>query len=426
MKQLVDNFLKKKFVKNVLIIATGTAMAQVVTFLLLPIVTRLYGPEAYGLMGTFLAIVTVIIPIAALSYPIAIVLPKGDDEAKIIIKLSLIITLIMTILSLIILLFSYKQIATLIQAEEISKYLFLIPLVILTAGYMQVIKQWLIRKNEFKIVSKATILQPILTNGGMIFIGLFYPIASVLIVISALKQGVTALLMHLSTKKKSGNFMKMKSKATLIKYAKKYYDFPMYRAPEVLISAVSKSMPIFFLGSLFGPSVAGFYTLCRSVLNQPIGLIGSSVGEVFYPRIAKAHKNNENLVNILTKATLALAGVGMLPFGLLVIIGPSLFEVVFGKEWVIAGEFARWLSIEFYFLLISRPSIKALPVLSAQRFHLFFTTTMLFLKAISLFCGYYFFENEIIAVAFLAIIGGLMYFSLIIFTLTICKKFNKK
>lgn len=56
--------------------ASGTAMAQVISMLLAPIITRLYGPEAYGMMGTFMAIIGIFTPIAALTYPIAIVLPK--------------------------------------------------------------------------------------------------------------------------------------------------------------------------------------------------------------------------------------------------------------------------------------------------------------------------------------------------------------
>ena len=78
MKKYVLAIMKKKFIRNVVLVVTGTASAQLVTMLLSPIITRLYGPEAYGHMGVFLAIVGVIAPVAALTYPIAIVLPKKE------------------------------------------------------------------------------------------------------------------------------------------------------------------------------------------------------------------------------------------------------------------------------------------------------------------------------------------------------------
>ena len=92
MKKYVLAIMKKKFIRNVVLVVTGTASAQLVTMLLSPIITRLYGPEAYGHMGVFLAIVGVIAPVAALTYPIAIVLPKKEREAISIAKLSLYIT----------------------------------------------------------------------------------------------------------------------------------------------------------------------------------------------------------------------------------------------------------------------------------------------------------------------------------------------
>ena len=67
---------KSPFVRNVIILSSGTAGAQIIAILLSPIITRLYGPEAYGLMGTFNAMISIITPVVALTYPIAIVIAK--------------------------------------------------------------------------------------------------------------------------------------------------------------------------------------------------------------------------------------------------------------------------------------------------------------------------------------------------------------
>src|SRR5690606_34413792 len=69
------------FLRKVMVLILGQIGAQIIAFLLTPVVTRLYGPENYGKLGVFLAISNVLIPAVALSYPIAIVLPKKTEEA---------------------------------------------------------------------------------------------------------------------------------------------------------------------------------------------------------------------------------------------------------------------------------------------------------------------------------------------------------
>ena len=87
----ISGILKKPFVRNVTIVASGTAAAQAITMAFSPLITRIYGAEAFGLLGVFNALVSVVTPIAALTYPIAIVLPQEDTEAKGLVKLSSVI-----------------------------------------------------------------------------------------------------------------------------------------------------------------------------------------------------------------------------------------------------------------------------------------------------------------------------------------------
>ena len=95
-------------------------------------------------------------------------------------------------------------------------------------------------------------------------------------------------------------------KVSLKKLAKRYRDFPLFRAPQVFLNAISQSLPVLMLTSFFGPAVAGFYSIGRTVLAIPSTLIGKSVGDVFYPRISEAAHNGENLTKLIKKATLSL------------------------------------------------------------------------------------------------------------------------
>src|SRR5699024_5384516 len=251
----IKDSLKSKFVKNVTIIATGAMGAQAVNLLMSPFITRIHGPEAFGVLGTFTSLTRIIIPVAALTYPVAIVLPKSDINAKKIMKFSLYLTIIISIISILVLSLFNKNIISLFNLEDIQFLIYLIPLVILFAGIMQVSEQWIIRTNQFSINAKTTFFQSVITNLSKVGIGFFYPTAVVLVVIQACTEGLKALLISLSVKK--SNYKSNNNSEEVLstkKLIKKHKDFPLYRAPEELFSSLSQNLPILLLTSFFGPA----------------------------------------------------------------------------------------------------------------------------------------------------------------------------
>ncbi|WP_343784264.1 lipopolysaccharide biosynthesis protein [Alkalibacillus silvisoli] len=422
----IEKKFKSKFIKNVFLVASGTAMAQVITFLLLPIITRIYGPEAYGVMGAFLATINVFIPIAALTLPIAIVLPKEKEESFGIIKTSLkILILISTVLLLAILLFR-DIIINLANLGELGNYLLFIPLAVFLAGLSQILRQWLIRNNTFNIIASATVYQALISHGSMVLIGFIYPIATVLILFTVLKQGIVAVFIYFKIKRKNKDLSieLTQSSLTFKEVIKKYYDFPKYRAPETFLNAVSQSLPILFIASFFGAAAAGFYTLSRSVLQVPVNLLGKSVGEVFYPRISSAAHNGENLTRLIKKATFLLALVGIIPFGIIIAFGPHLFAIIFGDEWYNAGQYAQWIALWTYFGFMNKPSVKSFPVLNAQRLHLIISIVMLVVRVGVLVIGFVILEDDILTVALLGITGAILNLILIFIAVSLSMRFD--
>ncbi|MCF3942619.1 lipopolysaccharide biosynthesis protein [Oceanobacillus alkalisoli] len=424
MKNKITKLIKSSFVRNVLIMLTGTAGAQVVAMALSPIITRLYGPEAFGVMGTFNSMISILIPIVALTYPIAIVLPKSAQDAKGLVRLSLIITVFFSFLSLLVLFFFQNQIVNIFNLDEIAPYLYLIPLVVIFSGLLQVSEQWLIRVKQFSISARVTFFQSIILNGSKVGIGLIYPVAAVLVVITAIGNGLKAMMLITLSKKNNQDTNKSinEKKKTLKELATEYYDFPLYRAPESFLSAITQGLPVLMLTAFFGPASAGFYSIGRTVLSIPVRFIGKSVGDVFYPRIAEAANNKENVTELIKKATLALSGVGIIPFGVVMLFGPFIFSLIFGSEWEIAGEYARWIALWSFTNFINRPSVRSLAVLNSQRFHLVYTVVMFIIRTVMLAIGFYLFSSDLVAVALFSISGAILNAVLILATLSISKK----
>jgi len=419
---------KKPFVRNVATVATGTAAAQAIGIAFSPLITRLYGPEAFGLLGTFMALVAVLTPIAALCYPIAIVLPKKDEDAKALVKLSIYISLGIALLVTLLLLIGGDWLLALVGAEAISAFKFLIPLNLLFAAWLQIAQQWLIRKKQFKVKAKAAVAQAAVVNGVKTGIGVFHPLAAVLIVMSSLGKIFHAGLLYLGLKynKSLPNSFNSEENTSIKTVARRHRDFPLFRAPQVFINAASQGLPVLMLAAFFGPAPAGFFTLGKKILGTPTRLIGQSVRDVFYPKISEAAQRGESLSKLIFMATLYMAAIGIIPFAIITLFGPWLFGFVFGSEWTVAGEYARWLSIMLFFQYINRPAVAAIPVIGIQKgllFYEFFSTGS---KLIVLYIGFVIFMNDVFSIAAFSIAGALAYISLILWVLASAKKRNKK
>ncbi|WP_417880919.1 lipopolysaccharide biosynthesis protein [Vibrio sp.] len=393
-----------KFIRNVVIVASGAAGAQLITMLFMPLITRLYGAETFGLLGVFTAVLAVISPVAALAYPIAIVLPKGDDDARSIAKLSLLIASVVSIITFIVIFLTKEQLIILFNLQAISSYLLLLPIALFFAATQQIMQQWLIRKKQFKVTSRVAVSQSLIINSLKAAGGAFNPIGAILILAATLGNALYTVQLWFGSQKWSVETDRINhansAKSDLKKLAYKYKDFPLYRAPQQFINALSQSLPVLLLASLFGPASAGFYTLGKTALGVPSALIGKSVGDVFYPHITEAAHNRENLFNLIRKATIMLAAAGFVPFGIIIIFGPDLFSFVFGTEWVVAGDYARWLSVWLFFMFLNPPSNMAIPILDIQRLYLFFTLFSISLRAAALVTGYYLYESDVISLAF--------------------------
>ncbi len=429
-KERIFRIIQKPFIRNVFVVATGTAAAQIITVGFSPLITRLYGPEAFGIQGVFMSIVTIVSPIAALAYPIAIVLPESDDDAKGLMRLSLNIAFFISIFAFCIIAIFEKGLVKLLQIEMVSSYIFLIPFVILFSALYQIIQQWIIRKKEFNLSGKVATIQSFLVNITKAGIGLIKPAAVVLILISTFGSLLYAIMLGIGIRKNLSitdffnNSLNKSNKRKVL--AKRYKDFPLFRAPQIFINAISQSFPVLMLASFFGIASAGYFAIARTVLVLPINLLGQSVYDVFYPYITETIQNGGDVKKLLIKVTLTMGILGFLPFAVIVVFGPWLFSFVFGAEWALAGEYARWLALFLFCGFINRPSVAAIPALGFQRFLLYYEVFSTASKVGVFFLGFYFFKDDVITVALYSIVGIFAYLFLIIWVILFSNKYKRE
>jgi O-antigen/teichoic acid export membrane protein len=402
-------------------VASGAAVSQAIVMAFSPLITRLYGPEIYGLQGVFMSIAGVMGSVAAMNYPVAIVLPESDADAVGLARLSIYVGLVISLMVTALLYIFGTEILHLLNAAEIVDFIYLIPVFMFFSVLSMVSGQWLIRKKMFSLTAKVTSGQALVINAIKAGLGFIHPTAAALIVTTTSGVFLSAVMMFFGMRKKqSCDVEKSNGSSPALspwQLAKRHRDFPLLRTPQVLLNSVSHSLPIIVLAAHFGPASAGFYTIASAVLGMPMVLIGSSVMQVFYPRINEAIHRGEDAKSLIIRATVGLALSGAVPFLIVILAGPTLFGFVFGNEWTVAGTYAQWLSIWIFFQYINKPAVAAIPALRIQQglliYELFSTGT----KVLALYLGYIYFKSDVIAIALFSLLGAIAYMWLILWVI---------
>lgn len=400
------------FWRSVVTLASGTAFAQIINIAFAPLIARMYGPEAFGVLGTFMAILAIVIPLAALAYPIAIVLPREDCQAIDLVRLSFVLSVAISLLVASILAVSGNWIIQLFSVQAVADYIYLIPCVMFFAAMGQIAQQWLIRVQEYGGVARSAVGHSLIMNMSKVGVGWIYPVSAVLITLSVIGYALHAVFLYFGARKiyiKDPINVAGASVSRLKELAIQYRDFPLYRAPQNFINAASQSAPVLLLAVFFGPIAAGCYALAKAVMGVPITLVGKAVGDVFYPRVVNAAHAKENIARHILRATAVLFIVAVVPFVIIFLFGSEIFGYIFGAQWINAGIYAQWLALFFLFNFINKPAVAAVPVLGIQRGLLVYEIFSTGLKVFGLFLGFFWFDSDIWAVALFSVFGVVAY-----------------
>lgn len=419
----IKTFRQSKFVRNVLAVATGVAAAQAISLAFMPFLTRLYGPEAFGALAAFTAIINIITPLATLGYANAIVMPKTEEGANAVARLSLVSAAIVSPITLIIFYVFQSQLATLVGLESEPKLLYLIPISLILVALLSVANQVAIRDGLFKVKSGSYVLSNFIINLGKLGAGYISASGITLIVLSIFANLINyIILMARVPKVGSFDFRQWFGITGIRKAAFEHKDFAIYRMPQSILNAASLGLPVILLTNFFSTSVAGQYAITTLILGAPVMLLGNSVLEVFFPKItALVRENPASAFGMLWKSTLLMSFIGLVPFGVVALWGDLILPWVLGEAWGKAGDYSQWIALWMFSVLFTRPAVASMPVLKLQGFLLSYEIIITVLRIGSISLGAAL-EGDLMAVALFSLVNIIGYISLLAFVLKKCRE----
>ncbi len=378
------------FAKSVMALGGAAIISQGLGIVSIPIISRLYLPEAAGYAALFASIIAPIQLLATLRYEATIVLPNEDEDAANIFVLCIFNVLLVTAISALATLIGGDYILSRFRdGEYLIRFKWLFPAAIFLAGILQPLRYWNTRKNTFSRLGAMRVVTSVVKAGSLIGGGAVGYTSGGAMIIFKLTSTLAspALLFAGLCRRDLGFIIRNYHPKKVWFWARRYKRFPLIDTWTTLLNSTSLQIGVLFLAYFYGAHETGLYSFCLGVLQLPANLVGAAVSQVVFRKLAATHAAGEDIAPLLEKIFKLLSTIGLLPFCMIVLIGPSLFAVALGPEWVESGIYARmlapWLLINFIYV----PLANIFYVLEKQVEDLVFSVILLSVRAGVLYYG---------------------------------------
>lgn len=368
----IKKLLSTSFAKDVVKLSLGTIFGRMIFALSLPILTRIYTPDDFAILASYIALVSTISVVACLRLEIAIPLAKSDTESIEILTLALLAQLIVTIITLFLVLLMPNAIAKYIGMPKIAPFLWLVPIGVAFASSYSAIQYWSTRAKHFGAIAKTRIGQAIAGVISMLVLGLMGNSPLGLILGNILNMGAGGGALVVNAIQKRGYIFPKLTSINLLKTLIRNRRYPIFSMPEALLNIAGFQIPILIIASKAGAE-AGFLILAIQLMAAPMALLGNSISQVYISRALKEYENG-SLAFFTFSIIRRLILVGTGPLIILGVVAPIFFPSIFGKSWVRAGEIVSLLTPWMILQFIGSPVSMVMYVVGKDRFMLLLTS----------------------------------------------------
>lgn len=342
------------FVRNVIKLGGGNVAAQVISLVAVPVITRIYSPDAFGAFSFVQSLVLVLYPVSTLRLNSAILLPEDEQTAEGLLLASLLSVIVSAFLLMPLLMIGLYKMAGLDAATE--TVLWYLVAGVLVHGAVQCYEFWLLRHKRYSPMAWGAVAESVADRLTVIGMGLLHQAGAVWLVLGRVVGAIAHLAVLVRQNDRVGatpGFVRSHLRR-LPGIVRRYKNFPLYSTWAFLLANGARELPTVVLAALFNPAVAGLYSLGVRVLGFPILMVGDAVAKVFFRYATSVATDPDRLQEATRQLVRYLMYLILPPMLALILFGPQLFQFVFGEQWIDAGVFARILAMSFLVAFLYR------------------------------------------------------------------------
>jgi O-antigen/teichoic acid export membrane protein len=339
-------FVEGGFSRNVAVLFGGTAIGQLATLMFYPILTRIFLPEAFGILSVFGGVMYLIGTIGALRYELAIPIARSEEEA---VSLVALCGLSLVGATCLVTLFAVLAPASWMAALGIGAlagYRLLIPVGFACIGAYSILAVYASRVGAFSAIARTRLKQGFIAPLAQIALGLAGAGTPGMIIgfIIGQSSGVVLLGRVLFRQRQEISGLSFRQ---IFAAAGRYRRFPLYSSWSAIIeSAGSGGILYMLVSAYYVPVIAGYSFLTGRVLGRPLVLVAGSLTQVYTGEAGRLVRTDparlrRRFLQVssrqLALALVAVAGINLTAFWA--------YPLVFGSEWAAAVAYVAPLSL---------------------------------------------------------------------------------
>jgi len=394
---------KTDFFKNAGTLFSGSLMAQAVSFGALYFLAKMYSPAQFGSLEIFVKLAGMGTVIAGLRYELAIVAVDEETEAEDIVRLSLWLNFLISIILFLVVLCLKESIASLFNISQ-PNILYFVPLAIWLMGSAETLVSWGNRQRKYKTISNNRVLSSV-SGTSYKLLHPFIKIAGNGLVIGQVLSQIVAFfhLLFIYPIKILNT-----PKSDLINLAKKHKSFSLYSTPAAFLNILATSMPVFMIAAFDGQDATGYFANAFKLSYLPMSMIAMALGQVFFERNARLKNDKAQTAAMSHQLFDTMFWVALIPVVVLTVWGDQIALLLLGEEWAEAGIYIQ-ITMPFYFAMYLTTSFSSAFVtydkLNVQLiYNLFFLT----ITAGALYLLYHLGGNTRSALAWFTLVGVIL------------------
>lgn len=383
------------FVHSVGMLAGGTAFAQALAVLALPILTRLYTPAEFSVLAVYVSLLAILSVSACLRMEIAIPMPERDEDAASLLALALCSSAGVALLAGVAVMLFPEWISTRLGVPTIEPYLWMVPLGIWIASTYAAVQYWSTRKKKFPRIALTRMTQALGGAGTQIGAGLAGMGPFGLLFGHMISGGLGVFGLARDAWREDRGALRSVRLQSMRHMLLQYSRFPKYSTVEALANTAGSQLPVILIAAFaIGPE-AGYLMLASRVMAAPMGLIGGAVAQVYLSR-APEDLRLGRLAETTTRIFGGLVKTGVGPLLFAGIVAAPVFSLVFGTEWGRAGDLVAWLVPWLVLQLLASPVSMVMHVRMQQASMLLLTTFGLTLRVGTILLAAHFIRSHIV------------------------------
>ena len=384
------------FLKNLLTLFSGTALAQLLPLLAIPVLSRQYHPADFGVYGLFIAGLTLCSVFCTLRFEIATAQAKTDPDASGLFIVTLLVSSTLSVFIFISILFSSLFFEA-VKAELLI-YL-LLPLGGFLMAVVQLISYFFNRFGMFKNTAKLKVIQAISTILAMVAMPEFGSFGLIFGHLIGFLVFIVVSTKYLST------MLRVTSLNVCRNLAFEYKSYALVSAPGSVFNTAFLQLPTFYINKTFDQVTLGFFSFINRYIAGPLSLLSVATSQVFLNELSQGRRGK--ITKLFKKLSIINASIGLLFIAFSFVAAEPFIRYILGNSWLDMVYLLQILSFSIAVRFIVSPLSVVLT--RSDNLKLSFQWQVFSCISVILFLGAIDFEESIVFFKYFVILDVFLY-----------------